>query len=119
MHAEEEEACLSPRAALVSPGGEDSDEFLRRCFLAAACAAAALAVPAFARAATTVVSLTFDDGWANQTTAASALDAHGMKGTFYVNTNTVGTSGHLSWAQLEAFDSAGNEVTGTHWIISI
>jgi peptidoglycan/xylan/chitin deacetylase (PgdA/CDA1 family) len=86
--------------------------FLRRLFLAAACAAAALAVPAFAGAATTVVSLTFDDGWANQTTAASALDAHGMKGTFYVNTNAIGTSGRLTWAQLEALDSAGSEVTG-------
>ena len=72
----------------------------------------ALALPAFARAAPTVVSLTFDDGWANQATAASALAAHGMKGTFYVNTNAIGTADHLSWAQLEAFDAAGNEIGG-------
>jgi peptidoglycan/xylan/chitin deacetylase (PgdA/CDA1 family) len=85
---------------------------LRRFSVAAACAAVALAVPAWAGAAPTVVSLTFDDGWANQTTAASVVAAHGMKGTFYVNTNTIGTAGHLSWSQLEAFDSAGNEVTG-------
>jgi peptidoglycan/xylan/chitin deacetylase (PgdA/CDA1 family)/N-acetyl-beta-hexosaminidase len=85
---------------------------LRRSLLVMACTALALALPAFARAAPTVVSLTFDDGWANQTTAASALAAHGMKGTFYVNTSAVGNAGYLSWAQLEAFDAAGNEVTG-------
>jgi peptidoglycan/xylan/chitin deacetylase (PgdA/CDA1 family) len=85
---------------------------LRRLTFAAGFAAMALALPAWAGAAPTVVSLTFDDGWGSQTTAASALAAHGMRGTFYVNTNTLGTAGFLSWAQLTALDSAGNEITG-------
>jgi peptidoglycan/xylan/chitin deacetylase (PgdA/CDA1 family) len=60
----------------------------------------------------TVVSVTFDDGWANQYETVSTLAAHGMKGTYYVNTGRTGTSGFLSWDQLVALDAAGHEVTG-------
>jgi peptidoglycan/xylan/chitin deacetylase (PgdA/CDA1 family) len=59
-----------------------------------------------------VVSLTFDDGWANQYDTVSTLAAHGMKGTYYVNTGQAGTSGFMSWDQLVALDAAGHEVTG-------
>jgi len=60
----------------------------------------------------TVVSLTFDDGFANQYEAQSTLAAYGMKGTYYVNTGATGTSGFMSWSQLVALDANGHEVTG-------
>ncbi len=61
----------------------------------------------------TVVSLTFDDGWADQyTNARSILDAHGMRATFYVGSNEIGTLGLLSWAQLEALQADGHEIGG-------
>jgi peptidoglycan/xylan/chitin deacetylase (PgdA/CDA1 family) len=60
----------------------------------------------------TVVSLTFDDGWADQYETRSTLAAHGIKGTYYVNTGRTGTTGFLSWAQLVALDADGHEVTG-------
>jgi peptidoglycan/xylan/chitin deacetylase (PgdA/CDA1 family) len=61
----------------------------------------------------TVVSLTFDDAWSDQTAAASILAAEGMHGTFYVNSGNVGTSpSFLSWTQLQSFQSAGNELAG-------
>src|SRR5450432_1800828 len=63
-------------------------------------------------ATTTIVSLTFDDGVANQSIAEAAMDAHGMHGTFYVNTNTINTGGSLSWAQLTQFAAAGHEIGG-------
>jgi peptidoglycan/xylan/chitin deacetylase (PgdA/CDA1 family) len=60
----------------------------------------------------TVVSLTFDDARATQTVAGPMLAAHGMKGTFFVNSNRVGSFGHLTWGQLSELRSAGNEITG-------
>jgi peptidoglycan/xylan/chitin deacetylase (PgdA/CDA1 family) len=72
---------------------------------------AALSAPAGAQAQT-VVSLTLDDGWDNQYTARPILAAHGMKATFFVNTNTMGTSGFLSWQQLAALNGDGHEVAG-------
>ncbi|HEY5313004.1 MAG TPA: hypothetical protein VIK18_10815, partial [Pirellulales bacterium] len=50
--------------------------------LAAAAARAALPKPVVpAKTAPTVVSFTFDNQWATQMTAATALKAHGMAGT--------------------------------------
>jgi peptidoglycan/xylan/chitin deacetylase (PgdA/CDA1 family) len=61
----------------------------------------------------TVVSLTFDDGWADQyTNARSILAAHRMQATFYVNSNRINTSGFLTWTQLEALHADGHEVGG-------
>ena len=80
--------------------------------LAAALTALAFATPGVASAAQTVVSLNFDDGWASQTAAASLLETHGMNGTFYVNSNTVGTADRLSWSQLAAINAQGNEIAG-------
>jgi peptidoglycan/xylan/chitin deacetylase (PgdA/CDA1 family) len=60
----------------------------------------------------TIVSLSFDDGWASQQTAVDALAAHGMCGTFYVNTGNIGQAGYLTWSQLTAMDSAGHEIGG-------
>jgi peptidoglycan/xylan/chitin deacetylase (PgdA/CDA1 family) len=65
-----------------------------------------------AATATTVVTLSFDDAWDNQTTAASMLAAHGLTGTFYINSGFIGQSGHLTWDQVDAINAAGNEIGG-------
>ena len=93
----------------------------RLSFVAAAFACVAVAVLAGAaplgRAATsaprTIVSLTFDDGYANQYTAAAPiLAAHGMQGTFFVPSGSVGSSGYMTWSQVSALAAAGNEIGG-------
>ena len=91
----------------------NSMRVMRRLFsVFAALFALALLTPASAFAAQTVVSLTFDDGWSNQSAARSILAEHGMLGTFYVNSNTVGTDGFLSWAQLRTLNADGHEIAG-------
>jgi len=87
---------------------------LRRFFLLAVAGLVvlALAIPGVAFGAQTVVSFTFDDGWDSQTTAASKLTAHGMSGTFYVNSPIIDQPGSLTWAQLTMFNAAGNEIGG-------
>lgn len=72
----------------------------------------ALAAPAWANAAPTVVSLTFDDARSDQYTVRPMLDAHGMDATFFVNSNTVGSAGHLTWGQLGDLYADGNEIAG-------
>lgn len=86
---------------------------LRGFLLTAAHAGRALVAPIAAVAQSqTVVSLTFDDGWADNYETRSALATHGMKGTYYVNTGRTGTSGYMSWPQLVALDADGHEITG-------
>src|SRR5687767_16005368 len=76
----------------------------------ALCATAGFAAPAHAG---TVVSLTFDDGHASQHAVKDMLASHGMRGTFYVNSAKVGTSGYyMTWAQLDAIAAGGNEIGG-------
>ena len=65
-----------------------------------------------AAAAQTVVSIEFDDGTANQYGVRDVLTAHGMDGTFYVNSALVGDEDHMSWAQLHALADDGNEIGG-------
>jgi hypothetical protein len=61
----------------------------------------------------TVVSLTFDDAWSDQSVVPSMLASAGMHGTFYVNSGNVGSSpSFLGWNQLQGFQSAGNEIAG-------
>lgn len=64
-----------------------------------------------AAAAQTVISLTFDDG-INQSQVRDMLLFHGMKGTFYINSNLIGTSGYLTKADLDALVADGNEIGG-------
>jgi hypothetical protein len=87
---------------------------LRRFLLLAAAGLVSLALgfPGVASGAQTVVSITFDDGWDSQSIAASELTAHGMTGTFYVNSPKINQPGYLTWAQLTAFNAVGNEVGG-------
>ncbi|CNE90557.1 putative xylanase/chitin deacetylase [Mycobacterium tuberculosis] len=71
-------------------------------------------VPAPARAAaSTVVSLTFDDGAQDQyDNARPALASHGMQGTFFINSARIGTPGYMTRAQVESLESAGHEIGG-------
>jgi peptidoglycan/xylan/chitin deacetylase (PgdA/CDA1 family) len=73
---------------------------------------AVLLLPAAAFGASTVVSLSFDDGWANQTEAQSTLAAHNMRATFFINSNNVGAPNYLTWSQIEAINSNGHEIAG-------
>lgn len=61
----------------------------------------------------TVVSLTFDDGTADQYAACSLLAQAGLHATVYVNSNTVGSSPtFLSWEQLSELAEDGHEIGG-------
>ena len=87
--------------------------------LLAVVAVAALAFAAGstpAQAATTdpptVVTLTFDDGNADQAAAISILDAAGMKGTFFITTGLIDAPGYLTRAQLTALRDSGHEIAG-------
>ncbi|GAA3120766.1 polysaccharide deacetylase family protein [Streptosporangium carneum] len=61
---------------------------------------------------TTIVSLTFDDGDATHPSVARALERRNMRGTFYVNTETVGRTGKLTRRQIAALAKAGHEIGG-------
>ncbi|MBP1137098.1 peptidoglycan/xylan/chitin deacetylase (PgdA/CDA1 family) [Arthrobacter sp. PvP023] len=77
----------------------------------AAAGLAGLAAPANA-AGPTVVSLTFDDGNADQLTAAGLLNSYGMKGTFFVPSGFVNNPGYMSVADLQGLQAAGHEIGG-------
>lgn len=64
--------------------------------------------------AQTTVSLTFDDGLLSATTAQAILDAHGMKGTFYIISGLIGTdpSYYLGLAPIQAIQADGHEIGG-------
>jgi peptidoglycan/xylan/chitin deacetylase (PgdA/CDA1 family) len=83
-----------------------------RVFVVAVAVAAALLAPATASAATTIVSLTFDDALPSQYAVGSVLASNGMRATFYVNSNLVGTGSHLTWGQLAGLRAEGHEVGG-------
>lgn len=70
-----------------------------------------LAAGPSAEAAPTWVSLTFDDGL-TQSAVHDILQAHGMKGTFYVNSNKIGIGSYLSKAELDALFADGHEIGG-------
>ncbi len=59
-----------------------------------------------------VVTLGFDDGYADQYTARSILSAHVMHATFFVNSGVIGDAVHLSWTELTDLYADGNEIGG-------
>jgi peptidoglycan/xylan/chitin deacetylase (PgdA/CDA1 family) len=65
-------------------------------------------------AANTYVSLTFDDGNADQLAALPILADHDMDGTFYIITNRVGrpNSQYMSWSDVQTIYDDGNEIGG-------
>jgi Polysaccharide deacetylase len=72
-----------------------------------------LALPSLAQARPTYVSLTFDDATASQASAVSSMAAHGMRGTFYVNSGDVGSDPYfMTWPQIQAIAAAGHEIGG-------
>jgi hypothetical protein len=85
---------------------------LGRRFAAAAAAAFVFAVPAAAHADPLTVSITFDDGLADQFQARDALAARGMHATFYVNSDRLDIPGRMTTAQLHQLEDAGNEIGG-------
>jgi len=76
-------------------------------------AAMAQAAPS-ARAATspTIVSITFDDGLAEQNVAADILDKHGLSGTFYISSGAVGAPDYFTRNDLTRLVSRGHEIGG-------
>jgi peptidoglycan/xylan/chitin deacetylase (PgdA/CDA1 family) len=75
----------------------------------------AVPVPSAAASTPTVVTLGFDDGTVDQfTNGFPILAAHGMHATFFVNTGPILASdpSHMTWADLHALASAGNEIAG-------
>ena len=62
----------------------------------------------------TIVSLTFDDADENQYSIGylHGLKPHGMNGTFYIISNAVGTDGSMTWSQVGALDTGGQEIGG-------
>ena len=76
--------------------------------LAAGCL---VAVPAASHAAPlTVVTIQFDDGNADAFLWTSSVNNHGFPATYYVNSGSIDTPGHLTWAQLTSLSQAGNEI---------
>ncbi|MDQ1650536.1 MAG: hypothetical protein QOG60_2593 [Frankiaceae bacterium] len=70
------------------------------------------ALPATA-ATNTIVSFTFDDGQATQYPTSNALAAHGMRGTYYINSGLVGSdSFYMTWPQIQQVAAAGHEIGG-------
>lgn len=61
----------------------------------------------------TIVSLTFDDGTADQYVVRPLLASAGLRATFYVNSNSVGSSAaFLSWDELCVLAAEGHEIGG-------
>ena len=95
----------------------------RFAWTASAALLVAAVVPASARADydspkrlprySTVVSLTFDDGGADQYITRRILADHGMKATFYVNSNLAGRDAYyMTWDQVRDLADDGNEIGG-------
>jgi peptidoglycan/xylan/chitin deacetylase (PgdA/CDA1 family) len=71
------------------------------------------AAPAIASATRPLtVSLTFDDGIADQMAAQQLLKKHGMVGSFYINSSFIGEPGHMTRADLETLKANGHEIGG-------
>jgi peptidoglycan/xylan/chitin deacetylase (PgdA/CDA1 family) len=62
--------------------------------------------------ARTIVSLTFDDTFADNYQVGALATSRGLRATFYVNSGRLGLSGYMSRAQVEALEDAGHEIGG-------
>jgi peptidoglycan/xylan/chitin deacetylase (PgdA/CDA1 family) len=58
------------------------------------------------------VTLTFDDGVADQIVGQQLLQQHGMVGTFYINSSFIGLPGYMTRAQLDDLKANGHEIGG-------
>jgi peptidoglycan/xylan/chitin deacetylase (PgdA/CDA1 family) len=83
------------------------------CCLAATNAQAAAGRPSAAtHRHPTVISLTFDDGTADQMAAARVLARYRLHGTFYIITGAVGAPHYMGRADLRTLAAAGDEIGG-------
>ena len=96
---------------------EERSLAMRRAAMRLACLVLlAFALLPSAAQAQTIVSFTFDDGIQTQMQVRPALLSHGMRGTFYINSGTVGADSYLmTWADVNALHADGNEI-GSHTI---
>src|SRR5438067_1911393 len=61
----------------------------------------------------TTVSLTFDDGDADQMLGLPALQSHNMVATYYLNSAKInGDSNYMTWQNVSDLAAAGNEIAG-------
>ena len=60
----------------------------------------------------TVVTFTFDDGWADSVNAAPILNGAGYHGTWYTNSGTIGLPGYQTRAEVANLFATGNEIAG-------
>jgi peptidoglycan/xylan/chitin deacetylase (PgdA/CDA1 family) len=60
----------------------------------------------------TVVSLTFDDGDADNFAVGATLKEYGLRATWYIPSGLVGEPNYMTWAQLEDLRGDGNEIGG-------
>jgi peptidoglycan/xylan/chitin deacetylase (PgdA/CDA1 family) len=60
----------------------------------------------------TIVSLTFDDGDADNFPSVTVLDQYGLHATWYIPSGLVGTPGYMTWDQLESLHTRGHEIGG-------
>ncbi len=68
--------------------------------------------PAAEAAPSTAVSLTFDDGNADQMQALPIMQQAGVKGTFYIISGVVGAPNYLTLDNLKSIAAGGNEIAG-------
>lgn len=59
-----------------------------------------------------IVSLTFDDGDADNFALLPLFQQYGLHGTFYIPSGLVGKKNYMTWDQLKALQAAGNEIGG-------
>jgi peptidoglycan/xylan/chitin deacetylase (PgdA/CDA1 family) len=60
----------------------------------------------------TIVSLTFDDGDADNFAVAPLLKQYGLHATFYIPSGLVGSAAYMTWPQLQSLQSDGHEIGG-------
>ena len=61
----------------------------------------------------TIVSLGFDMGTGDQLLARQILENHGFRGTFYIDSGPIGSSGYyLSVSDLQSLQAAGHQIGG-------
>ncbi len=79
--------------------------------IAAACTSKPAPTPA-AVPRPIIVSLTFDDGDADNFALLPVLQQYGLHATFYIPSGLVGRPNYMTWDQLKALQAAGNEIGG-------
>ncbi len=83
--------------------------------LLASCAPVAAPVPTATPAVSPqdpIVSITFDDGDADNFPVGALLQQYGLHATFYIPSGLVGKPGYMTWDQLTTLQAAGNEIGG-------